>query len=150
MGFTLKIRYHVQFIQALVEALAGNAYLSLEGDLSRCAADIERVPGMSRQGTATLRRNTLVPQGDFAILPIEPTTQERIICRILPRVGVHCRVWHVCLQKDDALQFAAFDTFQYSYAGDAIPEELLKTLVDRGVLRSYQRVENGAAALPEG
>lgn len=119
--------------------------------MSRCAADIERVSGVSHQETVTLRRNTTgAPPESFAILPLEPETVEWIVRRILPRVGIHHRVWHVCIEKEGTLQFAAFDNFEFPFVGDAVPEVLLKDLVERGVLKSYRGAENGAVVLAEG
>ena len=67
MSYTLKIKNHVPLMQALVEALSGHAHFSLDGDLSRCADAIERVPGVSHKETACLRPNTLATHHDFVI-----------------------------------------------------------------------------------
>jgi hypothetical protein len=72
---------------AMMKALAGNAHISFEGNLSRC----EFPPELHRsvEETATLRRGTIAPVQDFVVLPLEQETIRPILDTVLPDSSIH-------------------------------------------------------------
>ena len=60
---------------ALVNALAGEAHISFEGDLSR--SRLREIPRVSDAETAILRRNTTSPRQDFSCFRSRPETRRR-------------------------------------------------------------------------
>lgn len=123
---------------AIAKALAGNAYVSFEGDLSSCA--LGEIPGASAIESDTLKRNTLSPVQDFVIVPLEAETVAPILASVLPSGRVVDEVEHIQILKDGACQFAAYDHFHplCVVCGDAVPLQLLEHLLTIGVLRSVQ------------
>ena len=90
---------------AMMEALAGEAHLSLEGDLRRFA--LTRIAGASEQETASLKRSTRWPQQDFIVLPLESATIKTVMAAIggsVPR-----RILHVQIERRGNLEFAAYE-----------------------------------------
>ena len=67
---------------AITKALAGNAYISFEGDLSSCA--LAEIPGASVLGSDKLKRNTVSPL-HFVIVPLEADTIAPILASVLPQ-----------------------------------------------------------------
>lgn len=137
--FTLLPKNRLVLVQSLVHALCGDAHISLEGDLSRCREDLTAIRGASGQETTILKMNTLSPAHDFIVLPLETDTLDAIATGILPRIGIARHVWHIQMEKQGALQFAAYDNFDTASVGELIPEVLLAELVQRQALRSYHR-----------
>jgi hypothetical protein len=76
------VRDKRRFLLAMMEKLAGGAYISFEGDLK--ALRPSSTPGASQEETDALKRNTLEPKQDFIILPLEPSKlAARQSCRLL-------------------------------------------------------------------
>lgn len=143
--YALQVRDRLALMQALVCALCGDAWLSLEGDLSRGKADLLAIRGAVEQETSQLRKNTFaVSHGphDFLVVPLEVDTVETIAHSILPRLGVARHVWHIGIEKGGELQFIAYDNFDSaSLLSQAIGEDLLQTLVQNRILRGYSSHE---------
>jgi hypothetical protein len=92
---------------ALMEALAGDAHLSFEGDLH--GFRLREIAGAIDQETATLKRNTRWPDQDFVVVPLEPATVRPVFSAIggnVPR-----RILHVQIEKGGKLAFGAYDRF---------------------------------------
>jgi hypothetical protein len=123
---------------AMMKALAGNAHISFEGNLSRC----EFPPELHRsvEETATLRRGTIAPVQDFVVLPLEQETIRPILDTVLPDSRFMNDVIHVQIEKGGTLQFWAYDNFHPDCVGCGpdVPRQLLEQLRLSGVLRSYQ------------
>jgi hypothetical protein len=71
------VKDKTRLLTEVMRALAGDAYISFEGDLS--GMPLCQLPGCSRDETATLKRNTSWPQQDFIVLPLEPSAALSII-----------------------------------------------------------------------
>lgn len=68
---------------AMMRVLAGEARISLEGDLSRCRG-LYSIPDAHGAETVVLRRNTVVPIQGFVVPPLEPETIQPILQHVLP------------------------------------------------------------------
>jgi len=121
-----------KLLLALMEELEGNAHISFEGNLR--ALRLSGLPGASFQPTSTLKRNTLQPEQDFLVLPLEAASGKKIYAAlggIIPKT-----VLHVQVEKNGTLQFGAYDRFhpECIFFGTAIRQELIDLLVSGGVL----------------
>src|SRR6202050_541428 len=96
-----------RLLLAMMEALAGDAHLSFEGDLS--GFRLMQIAGASDEETTTLKRNTTWPKQDFVVVPLEP----EIAPAVLPAIGgnVPKRILHIQIEKSGHIEFAAYDRF---------------------------------------
>ena len=120
------VRDKSRLLLLLMNELAGAAHISLEGTLPTAILDL---PGASGLETETLKRGTLRPMQDFAVLPLELATVPDILRAIggtIPR-----NILHVQIEKQGKLAFAAYDNFnpECIYFGDAISAELIERLI---------------------
>jgi (2Fe-2S) ferredoxin len=122
---------------AVMRALAGNAHISFEGDLSHC--DFSSVAGASVDETECLRRCTLTPQLDFVVCPLEPETIKQILSEVLPEGRVVHQIIHIQIERDGEIAFGAYDNFhpECIVAWPGVPGVLLEQLKASGVLRSF-------------
>jgi hypothetical protein len=81
-SYLLNTRDKPGLLAALVQALAGEAHISFEGDLSQ--SRLRQLPGVSDAETPTLRRNTTSPRQDFLVLPLETGNAEAILDAVVP------------------------------------------------------------------
>jgi hypothetical protein len=114
--------------------LAGAAHISFEGVLP---SSILEFPGASTTETQILKRSTLQPVQDFAILPLEPNAIPEIFRAIgatLPR-----SILHVQIEKNGTLAFAEYDNFhpECIFFGNTISAEFIERLVsNKAIARS--------------
>lgn len=136
----VEVKRKAAFLKAMIDYLSDGAQLSLEGNLSEFRAELGEIPGVGWGETAELRRQTLTPQLDFVVLPLGPETTERILRRIVPRIGVVRQVVHIQIAQDGALQFAAYDNFALDcvLVGPAVTDEFLQGLVEQGLARDFE------------
>ena len=137
--YRLNVRYKVPLTQALITHFTGGAYLSLEGDLSRCNEDIQCILGAEQEPRPPLTRHTLSPTLRFVILPLEASTTDAIITRILPRIGMAHNIVHTQIAREGLLVFGAYDNFhpKSTWVSAQIPRSMLEELQDRGVLKGF-------------
>jgi hypothetical protein len=128
----------------MMRALAGNAHVSFEGDLSRCAFP----PALGPKGgeTQALRRQTLAPRQDFVVLPLEEHTVRPILDVVLPDRRFMDDIVHIQIEKNGRLEFGSYDNFRpeciVCFLG--VSTDLLDKLRDNGVIRSYATPFKGA------
>jgi hypothetical protein len=122
---------------AMMRALAGEAHISFEGDLSRCTFPSTLNP--SAMETPALKRATSVPRGDFVVLPLTPNTIDSILEVVLPDRRYMVDIIHIQIEQGGVLQFGAYDNFHpeciVAYTG--VPTEFLNQLQASGVIRSW-------------
>src|SRR5688500_3128889 len=94
-------------ILAMMRHLAGNARISLEGEL--CSLALLELLGGSEEETAILKRNTLYPQQEFIVVPLEPETVPRLWQILSAPDAVTRKILHVQIEKDGRIQFSAYD-----------------------------------------
>jgi hypothetical protein len=131
------VRDKRRFLLAMMEKLAGGAYISFEGDLK--ALRLSSTPGASQEETDALKRNTLEPKQDFIILPLEPSSSKTILSAIGGTVPNTIR--HIQIEKGGIIQFAAYDNFhpQCIVFHPAMDKAILESLVSEGIMRPYNR-----------
>jgi hypothetical protein len=124
-----------RLLLALMEELAGGAHVSFEGDLR--GLTLSNIPGASGQPTTALRRSTVWPKQDFAIVPLEPSMERKIIAAIGGTVPA--AIIHIQIEKDGQLQFGAYDNFHQEciYFGNAVKEAVIQSLVSQNIMRPY-------------
>jgi hypothetical protein len=93
----LDVRDKAGFLHRLMVELAGNARLSLEGDLSRCRFTDDVV--IARDETPTLKRNTIAPKQDFVVLRLTPETVEPIFKRVMA-AGLKHAIIHAQIERN--------------------------------------------------
>ena len=122
---------------AMMKHLAGNSYISFEGDLSQSRFP-QDLP-LSSEETDVLRRQTSRPIQDFAILPLTANTIQPILDVILPDNKYMISIDHIQIAKDGKLEFGAYDNFHHEcivcFLG--VSTDLLNKLQANGVLRSW-------------
>jgi hypothetical protein len=87
--------------------------------------------------TEALRRNTLWPKQDFAVLLLGLGASQSIISAIggtVPSVIIHIQI-----EKDGLLQLGAYDRFhrQCIFFGAAVKEKVIESLVSENIMRPY-------------
>src|SRR5688572_24912182 len=129
---------------AMMRALAGNASISFEGDLSRCAFP----PGLTQthDETEALLRNTTIPRQDFIVIPLEPQTVQPILDVVLPEGRFMKDIIHIQIEKNGRLEFGSYDNFHREciVAFHSVSTELLGRLQQSGVIRSWTEPYDGA------
>jgi hypothetical protein len=128
---------------AMMRALAGNAHVSFEGNLSRYAFPPDLRPDSKE--TPTLRRQTLVPELDFVVLPLEPINVQPILDVVLPERRFMNDINHIQIEKDGSLEFGAYDNFHpeciVCFLG--VSPDFLEQLRESGVIRSWTTPHEG-------
>ena len=140
MHYRLTVRQPIKLMEAFLDVFGTDARLSLEGDLSKC--NLHDIPVLSTEPMGVLARNTVSPQQDFVIIPLNETTKDQIKRQILPTVGIRNRVHHVMIENDGQLVFASYDWFGQDnvWVSEHATEELLDALVESKALRQYEIV----------
>lgn len=130
-----KVQDKRRLLLAMMEELAGGAHVSFEGDLRGLA--LSSIPGASVEPTTALKRNTLWPKQDFVVVPLEPSMGQKIIAAIGGTVPG--TIIHIQIEKDDQLQFAAYDNFHPKciFFGTGVKQAVLESLVSQGITRPY-------------
>jgi hypothetical protein len=133
----LVVRDKPATVHAMMHALAGNAHLSLEGDLSQCK--LASVPNVSYEERHPLSRATLWPRQDFAVIPLEPEILPAIWAAI-QNGGISHRIIHMQIEKNGKLEFGAYDNFHEEcvVSGPAITAPFLEELRSKHILRSFE------------
>ena len=135
--FWLIVKDKPVLLASVMNALCGNAHISLEGDLSKC--DFSHIPGTISTETQSLPRNTLWPKQDFVIIPLEPHTIQSILAQ-LKHLGrdLHAII-HIQIEKNGVREFGAYDNFHRDcvVSGPGVSEGLLQQLVSQDILYSF-------------
>jgi hypothetical protein len=128
----------------MMRALAGDAHVSFEGDLSRCV--FPPALGPSGNETRALRRQTLTPRADFVVRPLEEDTIRPTLDVVLPDRRFMNDIVHIQIEKNGRLEFGSYDNFHpeciVCFLG--VSTDLLDKLRDNGVIRSWTTPYQGA------
>jgi len=137
ISHSLSVRDKADFLHRLMVEPAGNAYMSLEGDLSSCRLADDLVA--TRDETAILRRNTLAPKQDFVVLRLEPETVGPIFKQVMA-AGLKRAIIHLQIERDGVLEMGAYDNFHHEsvVTGPGISGALLDELKNTNVLRDFK------------
>jgi hypothetical protein len=131
-------------LRAIMQALAGDAHISFEGDLSRCSFDEELRP--SPHETPALGRHTAYPVQDFVVLPLEAMTVQPILKVVLPDRRFMDDILHIQVERKGRLEFGSYDQFhpECIVCFNGVSTELLSRLEKSGVIRSWTEPYAGA------
>lgn len=128
----------------MMRLLAGDAQISFEGDLSRCSFP-DSVPRLPEE-SAVLRRCTVWPIQDFAVLQLEHQTIQPILDAVLPDARFTEDIIHIQIAQHGELQFGSYDQFDQRcivcFLG--VPTKILDDLKHRGVIISWTTPSAGA------
>ncbi len=129
------VRDKHRLLLAMMEKLAGGAYISFEGNLS--ALRLADLPGASQEETAALKRNTVWPKQDFVVLPLEVSTSEAIVSAIGGTVP--STIIHIQIEKSGSLEFAAYDNFhpQCIFFNPLTDRAVFEFLMAENIMRPY-------------
>ena len=121
-----------RLLAAVAQKLAGNAHVSLEGDLS--VFNLAILPGASDSETDALKRNTIWPKQDFLVFPLELHTFEEIFRRLSYRVPG--RIIHIQIERGGILEFGAYDRFHRDciFWGPTLTDAFIQSLAAQGIL----------------
>jgi hypothetical protein len=135
---SLSTRRSIDLLTAMLDMFCGDAYLSLEGDLSQLDYDLfENFQVLPAQA---LDRNTIWPPQKLVSVALEAETLSIIKRHILPRVGIRKRILHIQIVKQTEMVFAAYDCFDRDLVGviNTVGEPFLSSLVERKAIWSYE------------
>lgn len=131
---------------AIIRELAGAGEISFEGWIGE--SRLPQIPGASFEETDALRRSTIVPKLDFAVLPLNADIVAAI-SRIVSEKGRltdPTGIIHVQIALNGRLIFGGYDNFHREcvVAWEGFPVALLDRLTANGVIRSYETVPEDA------
>jgi hypothetical protein len=126
-----------------MDEFAGDARMSLEGNLSQCHFADDVV--LAREEMGVLRRNTLYPRQDFVVVRLEPETVAPILKQVMA-AGLSRAIIHVQIERVGVLQLGAYDNFHPGcvVTGPGVSAVLLSELLSQGVLRDFAVAESSS------
>ncbi len=135
------VRDKIRFVSRMLAELAGDARLSLEGDLSRCQFPEAIV--VSRDETDILKRSTAWPQQDFIVLQLTLPSADLILKQILA-AGLKHAILHLQIERSGVIELAAYDNLapECVVTGPGISRHLLTELKSLGIVRSFSSRAN--------
>jgi hypothetical protein len=135
----LQVRDCQGTLWAFYREYLGEALASFEGDLA--ALELNSIPGASIQETSYLKRQTIEPELDFYVVPINETSVEMLKARLSKRgvLGKDGVVIHTQIEVANELILVACDNFhdECTVAARSIPIAFLSQLKSHGLLRGY-------------
>ena len=130
---------------AMMRAMAGDAHISFEGDLSRCCFPEALHP--SGEETDALKRSTLTPKQGFVVLPLPSESVRPILDIVLPDNRYLKDILHIQIERGGELQFGSYDQFHPECIvcfPPGVTTEFLEILKGSGVIRSWSVPHEGA------
>jgi hypothetical protein len=138
-AFWLDPRDKPALLIILMKALAGDAHIAFEGDLSDL--DFSQIA----DATASLHRES--PESEtMVVLPLEIDTIKPILDQVLPEGRIVKKIVAIQIEKSGQVEFMAGDNFHRECVsvGPAVKQSLLQELVARGIIRSYEPGKPGS------
>jgi hypothetical protein len=133
----VEVRGKAEFLRAMMNELAGDTRISLEGDLSQWQFANELV--LAREETEHLKRNTSSPRQDFAVLRLTAESVAPIFKQVMA-AGLNRAIVHVKIQRNGVVELGAYDNFdpECVVTGPSVSETLLLQLRDAGIVRNFK------------
>jgi hypothetical protein len=137
VSHTLVVLDKAGFLRRLMDELAGNARISLEGDLSHCRFADNLI--VSRDETDILKRHTMWPLQDFVVLRLEPETVSSIFKQVMA-AGLKRAIIHVQIERNGMQEMGAYDNFHSEcvITGPGVSAALLAELKSKNVIRDFK------------
>ena len=122
---------------AMMREFSGDSHISFEGTLEKL--ELGNIEGASTEETKVLKRQTITPQLDFVVVPLNKNTIQEIWKELSEKDHLlHEGIIHVQIENEGNLVFGGYDNFHrdcvVAYPG--VPEKLLKELKLNGVIRA--------------
>jgi hypothetical protein len=126
-------------LQSMMVALQGEAQISFEGNFQdpEFWESFEAVP----EQTSILGRQTIVPQLDFVILPLDHKTVARLTAYLQQNSSsLADAIIHIQIGNDSEVMFGAYDNFHEEcvFASDSFPRGLLEQLAATDDIKSFK------------
>jgi hypothetical protein len=133
----LDVRDKPALLHRLMTELAGDARISLEGDLSHCRFSAELV--LTLDETGILKRNTIFPEQDFIVLYPKPESVALILKQVLA-AGLSRAIIHVQIERNGILELGAYDNFdpECVLTGPGVSRALLDELKSKHIVREFE------------
>jgi hypothetical protein len=121
-----------EFLKAVLLKLAGPETLcSLEGHLGRYT-----LPNVLRHDEAgALRRHTLWPKRDFAVLRLDAETANDVVQQLAADPDSAVDVEHIQVEKHGLLAMGAYDGLDDTWVGASLARTALDHLVLAGIIK---------------
>ena len=134
--YWVNVRDKPSFLRRVMLALAGDAEISFEGDLSSVTFPPDL---MNVSESDSLRRATVSPQMDFVRCPLNQTTVVPILNTLGSGKELVSEIIHIQISVSGKLEFGAYDQFHPDcvVTGSRVSRELLSELADCGIVRSF-------------
>jgi hypothetical protein len=124
----------------LYSQFIGQAFTSFEGDLNKL--NLLDIPDVIYTESIGLKRQTISPILDFAIIPITTKTIPLLKSKIsAPKLfGKHGEIIHVQMAINDKVIFSACDNFHKdcTVVSKIIPDNILIEMKKIGLIREYE------------
>jgi hypothetical protein len=127
------VHHQSAFLLRMMVALAGNATMSLEGNIY----DLRFLEGIlsGTEETPLLKRVSRPPQG-FLVLRLEPKFVEPIFQQI-EDIKVMRTIIHLQIERRGILELSAYDRFEYTTSGPGASAAFLQRLKDAKVISNF-------------
>jgi len=129
-GKSWSVENKTELLRALINELGGDARISFEGNFRDLR--ILSLPGVSQEETAVLKRNTIWPKQDFAVVPLTTAAEKPILSTIGGKVPR--KLIHIQIERAGVLEFGAYDNFQSVFLGPGINPDFVASLTARGII----------------
>jgi hypothetical protein len=135
---SVDVRDKPGFLRRVMFELAGNAQISVEGDLSHCQFTQDMV--VTGDETAILKRNTIAPRQDFLVLRLTSEACSPILGQVMAGKGLKRAIIHMQIERDDVLELGAYDNFHREcvVTGPGVSPALLDELKSANILRDFK------------
>lgn len=135
-------------LEALMNFLAGNAQIALEGDLSDC--DFSGIEKNIVMESGELHRAYNDGKSDYKIFRLDKETIKPILEQVLPEDRLLNKIIHIQIQKNGQLQLLVGDYFHEECVsvGTLFTVKQLETLKENGLIKSYKTDAEAKAKYP--
>ena len=135
----VRVRDKPGFLHRMMVELAGNARMSLEGDLSDCQFEDHLVA--TRDETEILKRMTTFPIQDFVVLRLAADAVKPILSQLIS-ARLNSAIIHVQIERHGRLELGAYDNFHPDcvITGPGVSSQLLHELKSKSLLRDFDAV----------
>jgi hypothetical protein len=127
-------------LRAVLEALAGDARVAVEGDVQALdESHLLALSGATRGPCPPFKRQHQ-PDSAVFVIPLENDGQARLIYHVLAPHGiVSTEIEAIQIEKRGEIEFLAADGFHRECVsvGPAVPEALLRDLMEKGVIQGF-------------
>ena len=154
LGIRMKQEYWVQpkdkakLLKALMEELAGEAQILLEGDLSDC--DFSNINNRTTEISGELHQTDKGDKTSIKVLALDNESMNQILEQVLANDRFIEKIDHIQIQKNSELQVLIGDNFddECISVGPLVSVKLLESLKDSGVIEGYQTDAEARAKYP--